>query len=124
MNFELVFDKDKQQFVPITDEEEDFGALKSSNIKNAPKNLEHIAVFDKDEKLYTTNTKKLLPVPYRDFLSVAKEGFTVICIEPWEWNKMCMSSGNARIEYFTKLLHDKGIHPKSPMIKKSMKNGS
>ena len=124
MHFELVFDKDKQVFVPITDEEEPFDSFKPSNIKTSPKNFEHVAIFNIPESGYSTNTKKLNHVVYRDFMCLAKEGFTVICVEPWEWNKMCMSSGNARMEYFTRLLNDKGIHPKSPLVKKSITNGS
>ena len=60
MNFELMFDKTKQDFVPLSDESETIETIKISNIKKSSNNLQHIAVMKLHEDKYVINTKKLI----------------------------------------------------------------
>ena len=122
MKFELVFDKVKQQFVPIIDDNESFENVKPSTIKKASPNHIHIAVQKPHEDQFVINTKK---PKFGEFLrteSLQKEGFSVITIPPWDWNKMSMSTESAKVEYVNKLLHENGIDPK-PLTRKSIQNG-
>ena len=122
MKFELVYDKVKQQFVPIAEDDDSVQYVKPSSIRKALPNHIHIAVLKPYEDRFIINTKK---PKFLDFIRkscLEKEGFIVISIPPWDWNKMSMSTGSAKVDYITKLLHEHGIEPK-PLTRKSIQNG-
>ena len=123
MMFELCYDKVYSEFLPIGDDfdkvvpnSKEVFKVKKTKLK-ADESIERIAVCLFGVYCYTSNTKKLLGTPRRVVNSLKLEGYKVILVDFFEWNKMSMRDDKAKFNYVLKLFEEQGI-----MLNKSRKN--
>ena len=118
MNFELCFDKECSEFLPIGDNYGKPGENKDDNpieIKvrktklNADKSTERIAVLFYTGADYTSNTKKLMGYRWRDVNCLKLEGYKVVLIDYYDWNKMSMRDNASKLNYIRNLFEEQGI---------------
>jgi len=118
MNFELCFDKECSEFLPIGDNFGKFCEKSDDNpieIKvrktklNADKSTERIAVVFYTGIDYTSNTKKLMGYRWRDVNCLKLEGYKVVLIDYYDWNKMSMRDNASKQNYIRTLFEEQGI---------------
>ena len=118
MRFELCFDKECSEFLPIGD---NFGKLGEKSDDNpieikarktkltADKSTERIAVVFYSGEDYTSNTKKLMGYRWRDVKCLKLEGYKVVLIDYYDWNKMSMRDNASKLNYIRTLFEEQGI---------------
>ena len=121
MRFELCFDKECSEFLPIGDnhgkfcEKSDDNVVFHNGIKvrktklTADKSTERIAVVFYTLEDYTSNTKKLMGYRWRDVNCLKLEGYKVVLIDYYEWNKMSMRDNVSKLNYIRTLFEEQGI---------------
>ena len=115
MMFELCYDKVYSEFLPIGDDfdkvvlnSKEAFKVKKTKLK-ADESIERIAVCLFSGISYTSNTKKLLGTPRRVVNSLKLEGYKVILIDFFEWNKISMKDNKEKSYYVLKLFEEQGI---------------
>jgi hypothetical protein len=118
MRFELCFDKECSEFLPIGD---NFGKFCEKSDDNpieikvrktkltADKSTERIAVVFYTGVDYTSNTKKLMGYRWRDVNCLKLEGYKVVLIDYYDWNKMSMRDNASKLNYIRTLFEEQGI---------------
>ena len=122
----MCYDKEYKEFLPIAIGDGDFEKIvpnskesfkvKKTKLK-ADESIERIAVCLYSGISYTSNTKKLLGNARRDLNCLKLEGYKVVLVDFFEWNKMSMRDDKTKLDYILKLFEEQGI-----MVNKNKKN--
>ena len=75
----------------------------------ADKSTERIAVVFYSGEDYTSNTKKLMGYRWRDVKCLKLEGYKVVLIDYYDWNKMSMRDNASKLNYIRNLFEEQGI---------------
>ena len=115
MMFELCYDKVYSEFLPIGDDfdkvvpnSKEAFKVKKTKLK-ADESIERIAVCLFSGISYTSNTKKLLGSARRDVNCLKLEGYKVVLIDYYDWNKMSMRDNASKLNYIRTLFEEQGI---------------
>ena len=110
MNFEMAFDKNTQDFCAVTDFNESRSRVKKSKINQSPENIQHIAILQYNVLNYKINSKVISAFKDVEMYNLKNEGFTVIEISPFVWNRMGMDDEKHRVEYLKTLFINQGVN--------------
>ncbi len=115
ISYELAFDKDRHEFLPIGAIKGDFNKLKISNLKREDDgSIQRIAIQfpTAGEACYFSNTKKLRDTFYYNIFGLELEGYKVAVIDYFKWNRMAMNQAS-RANYIEELLREEGVDTSS-----------
>lgn len=114
MDIELAYDKTYQEFMPVYKRKfRNEERYHSSKLSRNDTDTQRVAIiFHNSEQSYTSNTKKLINVKLKENIKGLEfEGYIVIEIDYFKWNKMAMATANGqgRVEYLQSLFEEKGL---------------
>lgn len=115
MDIELAYDKTYEEFLPVYTRRFRGQAryhLSKLTRQNDTGTQKVAIIFHNYENAYTSNTRKLILIEEKEIIKGLEfEGYIVILIDFFKWNKMSMADVDAkgRIDYLRSLFEEKGL---------------